>query len=100
MVEQVPERELDRPVGQSQAVLVSSGSLTSSLVSSSPVQMSTGSRPSLKRCVTIWWRPWRTTASGPEGPTRYRHFLRAMRFLRGLTGSGSVPPGRASGRRL
>lgn len=36
----------------------------------SRVQTSTGSPPSLTRCVTTWWRPWSTMGTGPRGQTR------------------------------
>lgn len=40
------------------------------LVLLSPVRTSTGSRPSPRRCVTTWWRPWSITETGPRGQTR------------------------------
>lgn len=45
--------------------------LIGALVVLSRVQTSTGSQPSLTRCVTIWWRPWSIMGAGPRGQTRW-----------------------------
>lgn len=49
---------------------ISAASLSSSISTSSPAQMSTGSQSSPTWPVTTWWRRWSTLGSGPEGPTK------------------------------